>query len=90
MELRNELLLIKELARQIILTVEKMDYTPTLIKSLGLSSRAKNCLDRMNIKYLEDLLKLEKSEIMRGRNVGKVVFDEINGKVKSLGLRGWE
>ena len=87
----NNLSLIIELARQIIAVAEKSGRdTPKLtpIKELNLSTRAYNCLIRSDIEYVEKLIWLTKADIMKIRNMGKSTFDEINDKVKSIGLCG--
>lgn len=48
-----------------------------LVNSLGLSARASNTLDRMQIHTLEQLLNAPIEEIMEGRNIGAETVDEI-------------
>lgn len=48
-----------------------------LVNSLGLSVRASNTLDRMQIHTLEQLLNTPIEEIMEGRNIGAETVDEI-------------
>jgi len=86
----KEILAIKELANQILKIAEGVNYDPMPISELKLSNRATNCLRYRNIEYVEQLLKFNRDDIMRFRNMGKHTFDEINTKVKLLGLRGWE
>lgn len=86
----EKLILIKDLAMQIIKTVDGMNYNPMPISELGLSSRAMNCLKWQDIDYVEQLFKLNQDEILRFRGMGKITFDEINEKVKFIGLRGWD
>lgn len=38
---------------------------------------------------LRILFGLIKDDILKMRNMGKRTFDEINEKVKALGLKGW-
>ena len=90
----TDILFIKEQAEKILKAIERILENPRLsrvsILELGLSERAKNCLYRRNIKYIEELALLTTSDLMRTRNVGRLVFNEINEKVKGYGLRGWD
>ena len=93
MSLYRDLERIKESATNILTAVEKICNADKLGKSineLGLSPRASKCLGQRNIKYLDELLELSKIEILETRNMGQHTFKEINEKVKSLELRGWE
>ena len=91
MAIQPEHYIIKDLARQIIEQIDQLKHKDkTHIDILKLSTRAKRCLDRRSIEYVEDLISLSKKDVMRIRYMGQHTFDEINAKVKSLGLRGWE
>jgi len=89
----DTLSLVKELAKQILAVAEKANPTQDWampIEKLGLSARARNSLARGGINYVEQLMWLERNDVLKMRNMGQSSFDEINEKVKSLGLRGWE
>lgn len=89
MNYHDELLTIKEFARQIINVVDKIKLNSTPIELLHLSPRAKNCLYKMGVVYIEDLVKLDKKTIMNLKNMGTHTFKEINDKVQSRGFVGW-
>ena len=78
------------IGNQILKIANEINYDPIPISELKLSNRAVNCLRCRNIEYVEQLLKFSRDDIMRFRNIGKHTFDEINAKVKPLGLRGWD
>jgi len=61
----------------------------TPMKELGLSRRVQNCLNRRDIKNLEELVKLNLNDIWI-RGLGSVGIAEINKKLKALGYDGWE
>ena len=90
MEQHNELIKIKNMAKQIITCVEILEGKRTPISVLKLSTRAYNCLARHGIKYIEDLVKLEADDLWIIRNLGIAVFNEINEKVKLIGFDGWK
>jgi len=91
----EKLTLVRELAQQMISVIENdtgepEQFKPTPIETLKLSNRAFNSLKRGGVDFVEQLIWLDRTKIMRMRNMGQHSFDEINSKVKSLGLRGWE
>jgi len=91
----EKLSLVRELALQMVSVIEndngeQESYKPTPIETLKLSSRAFNSLKRGGVDFVEQLIWLDRNKIMRMRNMGQHSFDEINSKVKSLGLHGWE
>ncbi|MCL2229306.1 MAG: hypothetical protein FWC00_05795 [Firmicutes bacterium] len=61
----------------------------TPITELGLSTRALNCLGRLKIKYIEELVKLERFDLLRVRNMGSMTLDEIIEKVRGFGFRSF-
>ena len=91
MIIRKELLEIKALAMQVIDKVDDalladVHAWGTPIEALGLSPRARNCLVRRGIEYIEQLIKLDIDELMRIRNMGKHTAQEIIEKVNRLGI----
>ena len=62
----------------------------TPVAKLGLSKRAINSLTRGNIKYIEQLVKLEIDDLSRLWNMGKVTISEVINKVKEFGLDCWQ
>jgi DNA-directed RNA polymerase alpha subunit len=89
----SDISLIKELLKQAIDVIEKAEQgTPqmTPIEKLNLSTRALNCLVRRDIRFIEQLLWLSRRDMFCIRNMGQSTFDEINEKVKTLGLKGWD
>ena len=95
MENNNELGIVRELAKQIISVIEKTERNnstnwATPIENLGLSQRAVNCLQRNRINYVEQLIWLSRKDLFRLRGMGHISFNEINEKVKALGLAGWD
>lgn len=60
----------------------------TRIEELGLSIRARNCLRRASIEYVEELLlRLEtRDELMRVRNLGVKTQEEIIESVRAFGF----
>jgi DNA-directed RNA polymerase alpha subunit len=74
----------------VIDTGEQKTFKPTPIAALNLSNRAHNALTRGGIDFVEQLVWLDRTDILRKRNMGLQSFNEINDKVKALGLRGWD
>jgi DNA-directed RNA polymerase subunit alpha len=52
-----------------------------------LSVRSRNCLKKMNIKYLGDLLKVSEAELLAYKNFGETSLAEIKGILTQKGLR---
>jgi DNA-directed RNA polymerase subunit alpha len=58
----------------------------TTIEELELSVRSYNCLKRANIQTMGDLVRYSEEDLMNVRNFGAKSLDEINDKLKTLGL----
>lgn len=56
------------------------------IEDLDLSVRAYNCLKRVNINTLQDLVNKSEAEMMKVRNLGKKSLKEVLDKLRDLGL----
>jgi len=56
------------------------------VEDLGLSARSFNCLDRANIKYVAELALMNELELKGLKNLGKKSFEEITGKLESIGF----
>lgn len=54
------------------------------IEDLDLSVRTYNCLKRVNVSIVADILNLSSADILQMRNVGPKVIDEITEKLKML------
>ncbi len=83
-----------ESSREMVIddTVEKQVETrnrmlDTPISEFELSVRARNCLKKMNIQNLGDLLKLTETELMSYKNFGETSLHEINALLQKKGLR---
>lgn len=57
------------------------------IEELDLSVRAFNCLKRVGIHHLKDLLKISEEEVLKIKNLGKKSLNEIVQKVNALGFK---
>ena len=58
----------------------------TSIEELDLSVRAYNCLKRVNINTLQDLVNKSEAEMTKVRNLGKKSLKEVLDKLRDLGL----
>lgn len=58
-----------------------------LVADLRLSGRASNCLHEEGIARLRDLVSRTREEVLAMRNAGETTADEIEEKLKELGLR---
>jgi len=83
-----------ESSREMVIddTVEKQVETrnrmlETPISEFELSVRARNCLKKMNIQSLGDLLKLTDIELLSYKNFGETSLHEINALLQKRGLR---
>ena len=56
------------------------------VEDLGLSARSFNCLDRANIKHVAELSMMSEAELKGLKNLGKKSFEEITGKLESIGF----
>ena len=56
------------------------------IEELELSVRSFNCLKRAAINTVEELTERSEEDMMKVRNLGKKSLDEVNAKLKELGL----
>lgn len=59
----------------------------TLIDELGLSVRSYNCLKRVHINYISDIIKLTPTELLGVRNLGKMCTLEVIRAVNKLGYK---
>lgn len=57
------------------------------ITEFELSVRARNCLKKMNIRTLGDLLKISETELLAYKNFGETSLNEIKAMLTSKGLR---
>ncbi len=73
-----------------ILVAPKEDKKSKLLEmkleELGLSNRSFNCMNRIGVKKVEDLVQKTESEINNLRNIGEKSLTEIKEKLESLGL----
>ena len=56
------------------------------IEELDLSVRSYNCLKRAGINTVEELIRRSEEEMMKVRNLGKKSLEEVQNKLKELGL----
>ena len=81
---------VRDIVRRLEIAIEQNAVErATPIQALGLSQRELNCLVKKEIRSVEQLIKMDSSEIMRIRGMGKHTFHEIDAKVKALGHKGW-
>jgi len=59
----------------------------TPVTDFELSVRARNCLKKMNIRTLGDLLRVSESELLAYKNFGETSLEEIKHMLTSKGLR---
>lgn len=59
----------------------------TPVTDFELSVRARNCLKKMNIRSLGDLLKITEAELLGYKNFGETSLDEIRQMLTNKGLR---
>jgi len=62
------------------------------IEALGLSTRAFNCLYCSGCRYIADVVRMDKKNILRIRNLGKITAAEIAHALINCGITGtdWE
>ena len=65
---------------------EKEKVLEMNIDELELSVRSYNCLKRAGINTVEELCNKTAEDMMKVRNLGKKSLDEVNAKLKELGL----
>ena len=75
---------IKDEERQTVNPPEKV--LNITIEELDLSVRSFNCLKRVGINTVGDLVNLTEEDLMRIRNLGRGCFNEILEKIHSLGI----
>jgi DNA-directed RNA polymerase subunit alpha len=61
-------------------------YNMTL-EEMELSVRSFNCLKRVGISYVHDLLKMKEEDIMKIKNLGKKSLEEVIGKINAMGFK---
>ncbi|MDR1354098.1 MAG: DNA-directed RNA polymerase subunit alpha [Oscillospiraceae bacterium] len=57
------------------------------LEEMDLSVRAFNCLKRVGISHLRDLLNMSEEDIMKIKNLGKKSLTEVIAKINALGFR---
>ena len=65
---------------------EKVKVLEMSIDELELSVRSYNCLKRAGINTVEELTNRTSEDMMKVRNLGRKSLDEVNAKLKELGL----
>jgi DNA-directed RNA polymerase subunit alpha len=65
----------------------KNQILETPISDFELSVRSRNCLRKMNLKTLGDLLKITEAELLSYKNFGETSLSEIKGVLEPKGLR---
>ena len=65
---------------------EKESILEKSIDELGLTVRSHNCLKRMNINTIGDLIKKKESDLLKVRNFGKKSLQEVQEVLAKLGL----
>ncbi|GHU86364.1 DNA-directed RNA polymerase subunit alpha [Clostridia bacterium] len=61
-------------------------YNMTL-EEMDLSVRSFNCLKRVGISYVHDLLRMKEEDIMKIKNLGKKSLDEVINKINAMGFK---
>lgn len=56
------------------------------VDTLGLEHRPSNCLQKIGIKYIGELVLMSESDVKSIKNLGKKSYDEIASKLESLGF----
>ncbi|WP_104697945.1 MULTISPECIES: DNA-directed RNA polymerase subunit alpha [unclassified Helicobacter] len=66
---------------------DNFDFKDLMIKldSLNLSARCFNCLDRIGIRYIGELVLMSENDLKNVKNMGKKSYDEIAEKLQELG-----
>jgi len=67
--------------------VKRNALLDTPVTDFELSVRARNCLKKMNIRFLGDLLRITESELLGYKNFGETSLTEIKEMLKSKNLR---
>jgi DNA-directed RNA polymerase subunit alpha len=68
-------------------TAKREGELNTPVTDFELSVRARNCLKKMNIRTLRDLLMITKAELLSYKNFGETSLAEIEGMLAQRGLR---
>jgi len=63
------------------------DLENARIENLELSVRSYNCLKRAGVSFVKELINMTEDDMQKVRNLGKKSFDEVLGKLESLGLK---
>jgi DNA-directed RNA polymerase alpha subunit len=87
MEEQIEILRLKELSKEIGLIAEKLlcKYQ-TPLETLNLSNRTANALVRADIEYVEQVLKMTRSDFLRLPKFGIGCLNELTAKLKAFGF----
>lgn len=66
---------------------DNFDFKDLMIKldSLNLSARCFNCLDRIGIRYIGELVLMSENDLKNVKNMGKKSYDEIAEKLQEFG-----
>lgn len=56
------------------------------IDELELTIRTRNCLENMDIKYIGELVKLSRSQLLAVPNLGRKSLNEIEERLNEMGL----
>lgn len=64
----------------------KEDVVKQSVANLELSVRSRNCMNRLGIKTLEELLSRSEQELLAAKNFGETSLNEIKSRLSELGL----
>lgn len=86
--------IIKELEKikkelEMLIEVINNRYSKFFIKDideLELTIRTRNCLENMDIKYIGELVKLSRSQLLAAPNLGRKSLNEIEERLDEMGL----
>ncbi|MFN6105445.1 MAG: DNA-directed RNA polymerase subunit alpha C-terminal domain-containing protein, partial [Planctomycetaceae bacterium] len=59
----------------------------TAVSDFEMSVRARNCLQKMGVRTLEDLIRLTEQDLLAGKNFGETSLREIKEMLESKGLK---
>jgi len=86
LNIRDESVLKPEETEETSSIEDKMQYLEKSVESMGLSQRAFNCMKRLNIDYVYQLVVKTSDELLKSKNFGQKSLNEIKSKLNEFGL----
>ncbi len=86
LNIKDEFVIKPEVVEETSSIEDKIQYLEKNVESMGLSQRAYNCMKRLDIDYVYQLVIRTPEELLKSKNFGQKSLNEIKNKLNEFGL----